>query len=96
MHGDLQVKTYSVGKRPGVIRLFTHDVIVLQVEPASGQVRSARLYRAADLYALFRDAYESKFASKWVWGGNPSDRFERGWTIAAGVPSEDVTGRFDA
>jgi hypothetical protein len=95
-HGDLQVKTYSLGKRPGAIRSFAHDVIVLQVEPTSARVRSAKRYRAADLYAVFRDAYESKFASKWAWGGNPADRFERGWHITVGVPSEDVTSRFDA
>ncbi len=95
-HGDLQVKTYSVGKGPGVIRSFAHDVIVLQVDPTSARVRTAKRYRAMDLYAVFGDAYKSKYANKWAWGGNPADRFERGWTIAAGVPSEDVTSRFDA
>ena len=33
LDGDLQVKTFSRGKRPGNIRSFTHDVIALEIDP---------------------------------------------------------------
>lgn len=94
-HGDLQVKTYAVGKRPGNIRSFTHDVVTVEVEPSTAAVRSARLYRAADLYASFKSSYEAKYASLGMaWGGKQADRFERGWTISAKVAYLDVTDRF--
>ncbi|MGQ2910801.1 hypothetical protein [Aeromicrobium sp.] len=95
-HGDLQVKTYSLGKRPGAIRSLTHDVVTVEVDPATAQVRRARLYKAADLHDRFRTLHAEKYAAKGLaWGGNQADRFERGWTIPSGVPFEDVTDRFD-
>jgi hypothetical protein len=94
-HGDLQVKTYSVGKQPGSIRSFTHDVVTLAVDPATSAVVRAKLYHAEDLYTAFKARYETVYAEKrWGWGGMRDDRFDRGWTIPSGVPFEDVTDRF--
>lgn len=96
-HGDLQVKTYSVGKRAGVIRSFTHDVVVVEIEPATASVRSARRYSADVLFAEFRYRHKHKYAALGLaWGGRREDRFERGWTIPASVQSEDVTERLKA
>jgi hypothetical protein len=93
-HGKLQVKTYSVGKRPGVIRSFTHDVVTLEVDPTTATVHSAKLYSAADLFATFKMLYDGKYAALGMaWGGNQIDRFERGWSIPSGVPYTDITSR---
>ena len=94
-HGDLQVKTFSVGKRPGNIRSFTHDVVTLEVDPSTAAVVSAELYKAADLYAAFQAKYTAKFAALgMVFGGHQEDTFERGWTIPAGLPATDITDLF--
>ena len=94
-HGNLQVKTYSLGKRAGAIRSLTHDVVTVEIDPATARVRRARLYRADDLHDRFRVLHAEKYAERGLaWGGNQTDRFERGWTIPAGVPSVDVTDRF--
>jgi hypothetical protein len=58
--GDLQVKTFSVGKRPGNIRSFTHDVVTVEIDPATACVVSARRYAAADLFAAFQIKYTDK------------------------------------
>lgn len=95
-HGDLQVKTFSVGKRAGNIRSFTHDVVTIEIDPATASVRSAKLYAADDLYAGFKRLFDGKYAAiGMTWGGRQQDRFERGWTIpSVGVPFTDVTDRF--
>lgn len=93
--GDLQVKTYSVGKRPGVIRSFTHDVVTLEVDPATAEVVRARRYAAGVLYAEFGARHQGGYADLGhAWGGAQTDRFERGWTILRGVPFDDVTHLF--
>lgn len=94
-HGDLQVKTYSLGKRAGAIRSLTHDVVTVEVDPATARVTLAKLYKAADLFAAFKVLHEQKYAGLGLaWGGQQTDRFERGWTIPAGLPYTDVTARF--
>jgi hypothetical protein len=91
----LQVKTYTVGRRPGVIRSFAYDVITVAVEPLAAAVAEARRYKAADLHAAFTTKWTDKYRHMnpgfAAWGGQPEDRFERGWTIIAGVPYDDVT-----
>jgi hypothetical protein len=87
----LQVRTYTKGRRPGVIRSFGHDVITVEVDPATATVVMARRYLAADLYAEFRATWEWKYRrindSFAAWAGGPIDRHDGGWTIASGVPS---------
>lgn len=96
-HGDLQVKTYSVGKRAGAIRSLTHDVVTVEIDPATAAVRKAKLYKAEDLFAKFRALHAEKYAGFGLaWGGTQSDRFERGWTIPSGIPFTDVSDRFQA
>ena len=85
-NGDrLQVKTYTKGRRPGVIRSFAYDVITVEVDPSTATVVTAKRYSVADLYAEFRAKWELKYrhvnASFGAWGGNPADRYDRGWTI---------------
>lgn len=93
--GDLQVKTFSVGRRPGNIRSFTHDVVAVEIDPATARVVSARRYAAADLFAAFRVKYTDKYAGLGMaWGGAQADRFERGWTIPPGLRSTDITHMF--
>lgn len=95
-HGDLQVKTYSVGKRPGAIRSLTHDVVTLAIDPSTAKVVSAKVFRADDLFAAFKEKYDAKYAGLgFAWGGNQADRFERGWTIAPSTPATDITARFE-
>jgi hypothetical protein len=96
----LQVKTYTVGRRAGVIRSFVYDVVTVAVQPRTATVTEARRYRATDLHAAFTTKWTDKyrhlnpgFAS---WGGQPEDRFERGWTIGSAVPYEDVTQQLTA
>lgn len=75
--GDLQVKTFSLGKRAGSIRSFTHYVITLEVDPATAQVVRARRYAAADLYKAFCRKHHDKYeAVGHGWGGAQTDRFE--------------------
>ena len=94
-NGDLQVKTFSAGKRPGNIRSFTHDVVALAIDPSTARVVSARLYSAADLFGAFQVKYASNYAPRGMaWGGAQTDRFERGWTIPPGLPSRDITHMF--
>lgn len=92
---QLQVKTYTVGRRAGVIRSFAYDVITVAVEPHTADVTEGRRYRAADLHAAFTAKWTDKYrhinAGFASWGGQPEDRFERGWTIGSGVPYQDVT-----
>jgi hypothetical protein len=94
----LQVKTYTKGRRPGVIRSFGYDVITVEVDPATATVVMARRYLAADLYAEFRAKWESKYRlindSYAAWAGGPTDRYDRGWTIGSGVPFTDITHLF--
>jgi len=93
--GDLQVKTFSVGKRPGNIRSFTHGVVAVEIDPATARVVSARRYAAADLFAAFQVKYTDKYAALGMaWGGAQADRFERGWTIPPGLRSTDITHVF--
>lgn len=61
--GDLQVKTFSLGKRPGNIRSFTHDVITLEIDSATARVVDARRYAAADLYASFGRRHREKYVA---------------------------------
>ena len=94
--GDfLQVKTYSKGRRPGVIRSFGFDVVTVEVDPATAGVLKGRRYVAADMHATFSAKWESKYrhmnAGFAAWGGSPLDRYERGWTIGSDVPYTDVT-----
>lgn len=95
---ELQVKTFTTGKRPGVIRMFAYDVVTVKIDPATGDVVAAHQYTAGDLYTAFsakwNDIYQYKPFGKW--GGNPEDRFERGWTIGSAVKSTDVTHLFSA
>jgi hypothetical protein len=94
----LQVKTHTKGRRPGVIRSFGYDVITVEIDPATATVVRARRYIAADLYAEFRAKWESNYRhvndSFAAWGGGPTDRYDRGWTIGSGVPFADVTNVF--
>ncbi|MGJ7441042.1 hypothetical protein [Aquipuribacter sp. MA13-6] len=93
--GDLQVKTFSRGKRPGNIRSFTHDVITLEIDPATASVVRARRYAAAELYESFGRKHREKYETiGHPWGGAQTDRFERGWTIGRDVPFLDVTELF--
>lgn len=93
--GDLQVKTYSRGKRPGTIRSFTHDVITVEVDPATAEVVSAGRYTKDDLHRAFAELYSSKYRDLGlVWSGSQADRFERGWSITRGVPYTDITHLF--
>lgn len=95
--GDLQVKTFSVGKRPGNIRSFTHDVVAVEIDPMTARVVSARRYAASDLFAAFKVKHASKYAALGLaWGGAQEDKFERGWTIPPGLQSVDVTRLFQA
>lgn len=94
--GDLQVKTFSLGKRAGSIRSFTHYVITLEVDPATAQVVRARRYAAADLYKAFWRKHHDKYeAVGHGWGGAQTDRFERGWTIGRHGPFRDLTELFN-
>ena len=90
---ELQVKTFAVGKRPGVIRTFAYDVVTVEIVPVTGDVKSARRYKADDLYAAFSAKWLEKFQYKPFGGLQPQqgDRFERGWTISSGIPFADVT-----
>jgi hypothetical protein len=91
----LQVKTYTKGRRPGVIRSFGYDVIAVEIDPATAAVVTGRRYLAADLFMGFHAKWESKYrhinGSYAAWGGGPTDRYDRGWTIGSGVPYTDVT-----
>jgi hypothetical protein len=93
--GELQVKTFSVGKRPGNIRSFTHDVVTVEIDPATARVASVRRYAASDLFAAFQAKYADKYAGMGMaWGGAQADRFERGWSIPPGLRSTDITHMF--
>jgi hypothetical protein len=93
--GDLQVKTFSVGKRPGNIRSFTHDVVALEIDPQTASVVSAQRYAATDLFAAFRAIYTDKYAMLGMtWGGSQADRFERSWSIPRGLRFADITHMF--
>lgn len=91
----LQVKTYTKGRRPGVIRSFGYDVLTVEVDPTTAGVVRARRYLAADVHARFTAKWESKYRhinpSFAAWGGRPTDRYDRGWTIGSDVPYTDVT-----
>lgn len=91
----VQVKTYTIGRRPGVIRSFGYDVVTVAIEPQAAAVAETKRYRAADLHAAFTTKWTDKYrhinAGFASWGGQPEDRFERGWTIGSAVPYEDVT-----
>jgi hypothetical protein len=91
----LQVKTYTKGRRPGVIRSFGYDVVTVEVDPVTADVVVARRYLATELHRVFSAKWESKYrqinASFAAWGGDPTDRYERGWTIGSDVPYSDVT-----
>ncbi|RYF50432.1 MAG: hypothetical protein EOO27_31775 [Comamonadaceae bacterium] len=94
-HGNLQVKTYSTGKRAGSIRSFEFDVVTVCVKPSTASVVSARLFGAADLFEEFRRRYASKYAGRgFSWNGRQDGRFDRGWSISPVVPYLDVTDRF--
>ena len=92
---QLQVKTFTSGRRPGVIRSFDHDVVTVEVNPADAAVVTARRYSAASLYSEFRRKWEAKYqhlnGSFAAWGGLPNDRYDRGWTIGTSVVSVDIT-----
>jgi len=90
---ELQVKTFTVGKRPGVIRTFAYDVVTVEIAPTTGDVVSARRYKADDLYVAFCVKWQDMYQHKpfGLWGGQQGDRFERGWTISSAVPFTDVT-----
>jgi hypothetical protein len=90
---ELQVKAFAVGKRPGVIRTFVYDVVTVEIAPTTGDVESARRYKADDLYTAFSVKWQEKFQYKPFGGRLPQqgDRFERGWTISSAVPFTDVT-----
>ena len=94
----LQVKTYTKGRRPGVLRSFAYDVITIEVDPETADVVRARRYVAAVLHTEFRAKWESKYrhinASFAAWGGNAADRYDRGWTIGSSVPFTDITHLF--
>lgn len=88
----LQVKTFTVGRRPGNIRSFIYDVVTVAIRPDTATVAEARRYRATDLHAVFSAKWSDKYRDLGhAWGGQPGDRFERGWTIGSGVPYDDVT-----
>jgi len=93
----LQVKTYTKGRRPGIIRSFAYDVITLEVDPATANVVKAKRY-ADELFAAFRAKWETKYRhvndSFATWGGRLEDRFERGWTIGFNVLFTDITHLF--
>jgi hypothetical protein len=57
----LQVKSYTKGRRAGVIRSFGFDVITVELDPSDAAVVSARRYLAGDLFANFRTKWESKY-----------------------------------
>lgn len=59
----LQVKTYTKGLRPGVIRSFAYDVVTVEVDPATATVLRARRYAAAVLHAEFRIKWETKYST---------------------------------
>jgi hypothetical protein len=42
---ELQVKTYTIGRRPGNIRSFIYDVVTVEIDPDTACVVSARRYR---------------------------------------------------
>jgi hypothetical protein len=94
----LQVKTYTTGRRPGVIRSFAYDVITLEVAPATANVVKAKRYSADKLFTAFRAKWETKYRhindSFAAWGGRREDRFERGWTIGSDVLFTDITHLF--
>lgn len=94
----LQVKTYTTGRRPGVIRSFAYDVITVEVDRATANVVKAKRYSADKLFAAFRAKWETKYrhinASFAAWGGSLEDRFERGWTIGSDVLFIDITHMF--
>jgi hypothetical protein len=90
----IQVKTYTKGKKPGAIRSFEYDVIVLEIDPETADVVSARRYAAEDVFVAFARLHANKYAARFFWGGNQSDRYERGWRIQACVASVDVTSDF--
>jgi hypothetical protein len=94
----LQVKTYTKGRRPGVIRSFAYDVITLEVDPATANVVKAKRYSADKLFAAFSAKWETKYRhindSFAAFGGRREDRFERGWTIGSDVPFTDITHLF--
>lgn len=93
-HGQLQVKTYSTGKRAGSIRSFEFDVVTVCVNPQTASVISARHFSAADLYNEFRIRHAATYAQRGLyWNGRQDGRFDRGWTIASSVPYVDVTDR---
>ena len=93
--GDLQVKTFSRGKRPGNIRSFTHDVVTVEIDAATAAVVSARRYASADLFAAFQIKYNDTYVALGMsWGGAQGDRFERGWSISPGLRFTDITSRF--
>jgi len=96
--GKLQVKTYTSGNRPGVIRTFAYDVITLKIDPTTADVVSAWRYDADELYKEFYAAWDNKlrhinkvFAA---FSGRQEDRFERGWSIGTTVHFTDVTHLF--
>lgn len=89
---QLQVKTYTTGRSPGVIRSFAYDVVTVAVRPETAGVAMARRYSAADLLREFTAKWTGKYRDLGHgWGGQPEDRFERGWTIGSAVPYENVT-----
>ena len=95
--GDrLQVKTYTKGRRAGVIRSFGFDVITVEIDSSDASVVCARRYLAADLFAHFKTKWELKYQHITQtfagWGGTATDRYDRGWTISSSVPYTDVTG----
>ncbi len=81
-----------------MIRSFAHDVIALQIDPASADVVEARRYAADDLYRAFRQKWEAKYrhmnSTFAAWAGAPDSRYDRGWTIGADVAWTDQTQRF--
>lgn len=92
----LQVKTFTTGRRPGVIRSFVYNVVTVEIDPDTASVVSARLYRAADLWEVFYTTYQVKYHDK-PFGGRDiqrEDRFDRGWSIGSGVEPTEVTDKF--
>lgn len=77
---------------------FAYDVVTVEINPATATVVSTRRYRATDLYAEFsakwKDKYRHVNSSFASWGGQPEDRFDRGWSIGSAVPFTDVTHLF--
>lgn len=52
------MKTYTTGRRPGVIRLFAADVVTVAVQTETAGVALVRRYAAADLHR--------EFTAKWT------------------------------